>query len=68
VCALANRELLAHARFEIALSRALQQRYLAQANPLVRVAFPYLPLLFGRRTSRRDRLRRRAIRLRHRFA
>jgi hypothetical protein len=66
--AVANRELLAHARWQIALSRALQQRYLEQASPLLRIAFPYLPLLFGRRASHSDRLRRRPVRLRHRVA
>lgn len=65
---IANRELLAHARWQIALAVPLQQCYLCQATPLLRVAFPYLPLLFGRRAKRSDRLRQRVTIVRRRFA
>jgi hypothetical protein len=64
----ARRALLAHARWQVTFSQQLLDGYTAEAGPLMRALVPALPLVFGRRGSRSDRIRRRVNLLRRRLA
>jgi hypothetical protein len=48
----------------VTFSQQLLDRYSAEAGPLMRGLLPALPLVFGRRGSRSDRIRRRVTLLR----
>lgn len=64
----ARHELLAHARWQVALSRELIAHYSADAGPVMRAFLPLAPFVFGRRASHADRIRRRLGNLRRRLA